>query len=160
VNLFLLNLLLALMFCLMFGTFDVYVIAAGFLAGFVLLASVTRALTGRTYGGYLLRLGRFAGYFFRILITANWQVAKEVLSPGQGITPRLIRYDVSGLSDLQVTTLANSISLTPGTLAVDLSPGSREKRWLYVHCMFADDRAKTVADIDELKRRLLTEVFE
>ena len=159
-NVFVLNLLLALTFCLMFGTFDAYTLTAGFVAGFLLLAPITRVLHGRTYGGYLFRLLSFAAYFLRILVVANWQVAYEVLTPGHQLTPRIIRYDVGGLSDLQLTTLANAITLTPGTLAVDVSPtGAQGGRWLYVHVMFGRDREKAVANIDELRRRLMREVF-
>ena len=163
-NMLLLNLLLALTYCLMFGGFDSYTLTTGFLVAGVLLLAVTAAGPGKTYGERLVKLLRFGGYFGRILLQANWQVAREVLTPGSRLSPRIVRYDVTGLSDLQVTTLANAITLTPGTLVLDLerdrAGGVDDARMLYVHCMFAADRDAAIADLDELRGRLLAGVFE
>ena len=60
-----------------------------------------------------------------------------MVTPGLSMTPRIIRYPVSGLSPIELTTLANAISLTPGTLSIDVSP---DDEWLYVHAMYAEDR--------------------
>lgn len=125
------------------------------------MAALLVAIFGRGFGtvGKLPRIGRFIaflGYFIRILVIANWQVAKLVLSPGMPIHPRIIRYDVSALSPAQLTTLASAITLTPGTLSTDLSP---DRRFLYVHCLNAADRDRAILDIDDLRDRLLRGLF-
>ena len=155
-KLFLVHIVLALFWMLMFGSFDLYTFVAGLVAGYVLLALVGRIVGSWRYPVRVLSLLRFAAYFIRILVIANWQVARLVLDPAMPIRPRIIRYDVAGLTPMQVTAFANSITLTPGTLAVDLAP---DERFLYVHCINAPDREQAVRDLDELKHRLMTEVF-
>ena len=153
---FLLHIVLAFVWMLMFSSFDVYTLLAGLAVASVLIAALGPTQESRRFRVNPLRLVRFAAYFVRILIIANWQVARLVLDPAMPIRPRIIRYDVTGLTPVQITTLANSITLTPGTLSVDLSP---DDRLLYVHCINAPDRARAVRELDELKHRLMTEVF-
>ena len=104
----------------------------------------------------LWRVINFLVYFVKILVIANVQVARLVLDPKMPIHPRIIRYDVSDLTAAQITMLASSITLTPGTLAADLSP---DDRFLYIHCINAADRDAAVRDLDELRSRLLRGFF-
>ncbi len=160
-SLFLLNILLAVIWMFLFGSFDLYTLLAGLVIGFILLALVSKMILAQTYGGRLARLLSFTGYFVKILIKSNWVVAKVVIRPGRitGIHfhPRLVRYDVEGMNDIQITTLATLITLTPGTLSMDVSP---DKKFLYVHCMFGLDRDAAIADLDELRDRMMREVFQ
>ena len=91
-----------------------------------------------------------------LLIRSNLQIAREILTPGWAQSPRILRYEVGGLSEVETTVLANSISLTPGTLAVDVSDDGRH---LYLHCMYARDRAAQLREIDRLRERLERWVF-
>jgi multicomponent Na+:H+ antiporter subunit E len=155
-TLFLLNLLLALLWTFVWGSFDIYTLVAGFVLGYVVLGVYSRVTAVEGYGYKIWELLGFAIYFIRILIKANIQIAVEVLTPSHGQTPRIIRYQVGKLSDAQLTVLTNAISLTPGTLVVDVS---RDRRQLYVHCMYARDRDAAVRQLDELRERLMKEVF-
>ncbi len=155
-NLLLLNIFLALLWMLMWEAFDVYSLIAGLVLGYLLLGIVSRTMQGQGYGTKGWELLSFAVYFVRILIKANMQVAWEILTPKYNMTPRFIRYSVEGLSDVQLTCLANAITLTPGTLSVDISD---DNRYLYLHCMYAKDRDAAVAEIDELRDRLIKELF-
>jgi multicomponent Na+:H+ antiporter subunit E len=156
ISLFLLNILLAMLWMLMCDAFDMWTLASGFVLGYLLLGLISRGTPYEGYGRKGRQLFSFAVYFVRILIVANLQVAWEILTPGYQMQPRMIRYSVEGLSDLQITALASSITLTPGTLSADISD---DKRWLYIHCMYAQDRDKAVRDLDELRDRLMKEVF-
>ena len=167
---FLLHLTLALLWVLLWGFFDLYTFLAGVVVGFALLVLYGRPQSGAGarfaypvrqvatlgYPSRLWRLISFAAYFVKILIIANWQVAKLVLSPSMPIHPRIVRYDVNGLTPTQITTLAGAITLTPGTLAADLSS---DDRYLYIHCLNAPDAGRALAELDELKERLLKGVF-
>jgi multicomponent Na+:H+ antiporter subunit E len=164
---FLLHLTLALLWVLLWGHFDPYTFLAGAVVGLLLLALVGRT-TGGSFAfpvrqvaalGYPTRLWRlacFGTYFVKILVLANWEVAKLILAPRMPIHPRIIRYDVSDLTPVQVTTLATAVTLTPGTLAADLSP---DDRYLYIHCIDALDADGAVRAVDDLKQHLLREVF-
>ena len=57
------------------------------------------------------------------ILKANWDVVKLVLSPGMRITPTMIRVKASQKSDLGVVIYANSITLTPGTVSIDIGDG-------------------------------------
>ena len=83
-------------------------------------------------------------------------MAWEIVTPGLRMTPRIIRYDVADLTPVEVTTLANAITLTPGTLTMDVDERGDT---LYIHCMYADDRDAAVAELDDLRRRLMEGVF-
>lgn len=157
--LFLLNILLAVLWMFMWGEFDLYTLLVGFAIGYILLALASREMLdgGRPYGHRVWRVTVFSVYFLRILVKANLQVAWEIVTPGFHMTPAILRYDVSGMTDLQITTLANAITLTPGTLSVDVADGRDS---LYVHCMYAKDRDVVIEKLDELRYRLMKEIFE
>ena len=153
---YLTNVFLAVLWMLLWGEFDIYYLVAGFVLGYMLLGLVSRTVDGQGYGTKGWKLISFSAYFVRILVKANVQVAWEIITPGCGMTPRFIRYDVQGLTPVQITSLANTITLTPGTLSVDIGD---DERFLYVHCMYADDRDAAVRELDELRDRLMKEVF-
>lgn len=67
----------------------------------------------------LLALAGYLGYFVVALIRANIDMARRVLSPSLPINPELVSVKTGLQSDLGRMLLANSITLTPGTLSVD-----------------------------------------
>ena len=155
-QLFLLNLLLAAIYVLLSGDFSGLNIIIGFAISLGVL-TIYRLSTGQgQYALRLFRIIRFAFYFMWILFLANLQIAWEIITPGMHQTPRIIRYPVDHLNEVQITTLANCITLTPGTLVVDVSD---DCSFIYVHCMYAEDREKAVADLDDLRLHLEREVF-
>jgi len=153
---FLFNLALAVIWCALTGSASAWNFIAGTVVGAFVIALYGLAIRDRQYFHSLLNVAAFFFYFMRILIKANLQVAWEVLTPNMHQTPRILRYNVKGLSDTHVTTLASAITLTPGTLAVDLCPLGE---FLYIHCMYAEDRERAIAEIDELARRLRETFF-
>ena len=128
----------------------------GLAAGCLVISVFDLTTTGPVYGRRLVTVVRFGGYFLRILGVANIQIAREIVTPGFSQTPRILRYPVEHLGAVQLTVFANCITLTPGTLVVDVS---EDARWLYVHCMYAADRDAAIAGLYELDRRLGRQVF-
>jgi multicomponent Na+:H+ antiporter subunit E len=155
-TLFLLNILLAVLWCFTWGSFDFYTLATGFALSYLLLGIYSRVTAVEGYGRKAADLARFAVYFVRVLLLANLQIAYEILTPGLAARPRIVRFDVTGLTPAQRTILLNSINLTPGTLVVDMSA---DRHTFYVHCMYAQDYDDAVAQLNDLKRRLELEVF-
>jgi len=76
------------------------------------------------------------GPFFISLAKANFDVAYRVIS-GK-IRPGIVRIDPDLSTDLGITMLANSITLTPGTLSVDIDEDSND---LYIHWINVDEKA-------------------
>jgi multicomponent Na+:H+ antiporter subunit E len=153
---FLFNIGLALVWCALTGSFTEWNFFAGMLVGAAVVEGYTRARRSAPYLGKMVRLVGFAGYFLRILVKANLQVAWEVVTPKHTMQPRILRYPIAGLSDVERVTLANAITLTPGTLVIDVSP---DNEWLYIHAMYARDEEAALRSIDELALRLRKGVF-
>lgn len=71
------------------------------------------------------KAGRFARYVPWLIyqvVLANFHVAYLVLSP-KGIDPKIVRFKTTLKSDFSMVTLANSITLTPGTITMDIIDG-------------------------------------
>ena len=102
-----------------------------------------------------MRYGYFVFYYLPVflweVIKANIDVAYRVLHPKLPINPGIVKVKTTLKSDTALTFLANSITLTPGTLSVDIDS---EKSVLYVH--WIDVKAK---DIDSATR-IIVERFE
>ena len=73
---------------------------------------------------------RYYGYFFRQLVRSNFRLAAIVLSPDLPIDPGIVKVRTELKTRMGRLMLANSITLTPGTLTVEV-----EGEWLYVHCV-------------------------
>ena len=157
INKFLLNLFLAVVYVALTGDVSFLSLLTGFIIGLLIVTLIARATGRSSYLKRVLGLVRFGCYFIYILVKANYEVAREVLTPGFSMTPRIIRYPVDGLSPVEITTLANAITLTPGTLSADIND---EGTLLYIHSMYAEDRDEAVAALDELKTWLIREVFD
>jgi len=72
-------------------------------------------------GRRLVRLALYVVYLVWEIVIANFQIAYVVLHPSLPIDPEMVEFDAAVWSALPVTTLANSITLTPGTVTVDVS---------------------------------------
>ncbi|MBI2997309.1 MAG: Na+/H+ antiporter subunit E, partial [Deltaproteobacteria bacterium] len=80
-------------------------------------------------------------------------VAHDVLTPPFYMRPRVLALPLDALTDIEITLLANLISLTPGTLSLDVSS---DQRVLYVHAMYAADAEAARREMkDGLERRML-----
>lgn len=73
---------------------------------------------------------RYYGYFLQELFKSNLNMAAIVLSPSLPITPGIVKVRTRLKSRMGRLMLANSITLTPGTLTVEMAG-----EWLYIHCV-------------------------
>ena len=84
---------------------------------------------------------------------SSLQVAWDVLTPMHRSRPGIVAVPIEAKTDFEITTLANLVSLTPGTLSLDLSS---DHKTLYVHAMFVDDPETIRRDIRlGMERRVL-----
>ena len=77
-------------------------------------------------------LARFAGRFAADLLTSSLQVSRLVLRPRLDLHSAVLAVPVRGASDALLTLLADAISLTPGTLTLEVD---RSRSTLYVHVL-------------------------
>lgn len=89
---------------------------------------------------------RYYGYFFKELFKSNVKLAKIVLSPSLPVKPAIVKVRTRLKTRMGRLMLANSITLTPGTLTVEM-----DGEWLYVHWV----RMET-DDIEEATRQIVS----
>ena len=80
----------------------------------------------------VLPLLRFLGHFAVDLVVASWQVAVLAVRPGLHLRQAVVSVPVRGASDALLTLLADAISLTPGTLTLEVD---RPSATLFVHVL-------------------------
>lgn len=148
----LLNLLLALVWMALTGAFDPLNFAAGFILGYLMLRLLQRPGDPKNYFQRAALVVRFVFFYCRELVIANFRVAGTVLSPKMQITPAVVAIPLEAEGDLPISLLANLITLTPGSLTVDISA---DHRVLYVHTMYAEDIDQFCLGIKDLERRVL-----
>lgn len=155
-SLFLVNVLLALAWAAVTGSFSFLNLAFGFVLAIFAL-SLIREQVGSV--GYFSRARRVISLFLLFvfeLILSAWRVAVMVLSPRMDLKPGIIAYPLRVDRDFEITMLANLISLTPGTVSVDVSD---DRRTLYVHAIDASDPDATKRGIAEGFERKIMEAF-
>ena len=145
------NILLALAWMGMVEDFTPQTMLVGFALGFLILF-LTRRVAGGPY--YLIKVGQALELLLFTLwelILANLRVAHDVLTPRHYSRPGVIGIPLDARSDAEITLLANLITLTPGTLSLDVST---DRSTLYIHIMYIDN------DDLELVRRKIKDGFE
>lgn len=135
-TIFLLNTLLALAWIALTGTFTPANFAIGFVVGFILLWLTQRLIQPSNYFRKVPQLVGFILFFLRELVIANLRMAIVVLSPHPAIRPAVVAIPLDVRSDTEITLLANLITLTPGTLYLDVS---QDRCMMYVHTMHVGD---------------------
>ncbi|MDQ2077725.1 Na+/H+ antiporter subunit E [Marinimicrobium sp. ABcell2] len=147
------NVLLALAWAALSGNFSGLNFLFGFVLGYGALALLQRELP--ILHGYSQRVPRFfmfMGFFAKELLRANLKVAFDVLTPPWHMQPGVIALPIKAETDLEITMLANFISLTPGTLSLDVST---DRRVLFIHAMFLNDEEELLTELREIERRIL-----
>jgi multicomponent Na+:H+ antiporter subunit E len=132
---FLLNLLLALSWIALTGQFSAINFVEGFALGYLMLWLVQRATGPSSYFAKTSQVIRFALFYVGELILANLRVAYGVLKPSS-LRPGVVAVPLDVQTDAEITLLVNLITLTPGTLSLDISA---DHSVLYVHTMHVDD---------------------
>jgi multicomponent Na+:H+ antiporter subunit E len=124
------------------GRFDLFHLSLGIISC-ALVSFLSRDLlfsrkVGRNHLSQLLRFLRYLPWLFYQIVLANLYVAYLALHPKstQKIDPHVIRFKTTLKADMAVTTFANSITLTPGTITLLVQEG-----FFYVHAI-----SKKVAD--------------
>ena len=90
------------------------------------------------------------------ITVANLTVARLILDPTRKLRPAFIDLPLHLCNDFAIVVLANTISLTPGTVSADLS---LDRRSLLIHALDIDDVEQTVARIKHRYERPLQEIF-
>lgn len=127
---------------------------ATFVTGVVLAVALTwavrRADTHREHHRVRpLALLRYLGHMVHALVRSNVQLAWEVLTPTDYTKPGLLEVRLPPASELVLTVIANSITLTPGTLTLALDADTST---LTIHVLHLRDVDGARAEIEDLHR--------
>ena len=154
--LFLINVMLALAWGAVTGSFTFVNLALGFA-----LSSAAMWLIREQFGtsNYFRRgwlITSLAILFLKELVLSAVRVARLVLTPSMRIRPGFIAFPLTTNRPVEITLLANMITLTPGTLSVDVSDDGKT---LYVHAIDVPDKDVLVTDIAQGFERKIMEAL-
>lgn len=150
---FLSNILLTLVWVALTGSIAFLNFLFGFVISFAILWVITVNRRETKYFKILPKFVAFIFFFLYELVKANLQVAYGVITPKFFMTPGIVRVPLDAKTDIEITLLANLISLTPGTLSLDVSD---DRTVLYVHSMYISDKEEFINGIKSgFERRIL-----
>lgn len=125
--------------------------AANLLSGLLVAAGIV-LLFDTWQAGHIvvrpIRAIRFALHFVRKLVEASVVVARAVISPRHGVHTGIVAVPLGGCSDAVVTLIADTISLTPGTLTLEVR---HDPLTLYVHALDVRDVDQVQADVRRIE---------
>ena len=157
-NPILMILLLALLWAGMTGAFSGVNLLLGAVLAAVALALLRQQLLRPPQFRRIGAILALVLLFLRELMVSAIKVGLTVLHPrlDRVVRPAIIAYPLTVKTDIEITLLANLITLTPGTLSVDVSAN---RKLLYVHVLTLDSREQLIADIRDGFERRIIEVF-
>ena len=157
-NIFTLNIVLAVAWAALTGNFTL----SGLLVGFA-LGSAALYLSKPLFPGcdrYFNRVWRWfklCVLFLYELVVSSVQVVWDVLTPQHKARPGVISMPLDVEGEMGILMVTNLISLTPGTLSLDVTDDGKT---LYVHAMFADDPDALRAQMKNGMERWVIEALE
>lgn len=85
-------------------------------------------------------------FYLKQLFIASLRVAYDVITPKDHMHPAVIAIPLEAKTDLEITLLANFITLTPGTLSIDVS---EDRKTLFIHEVYVEN-----GDTEKIKRAI------
>ena len=153
---FLWHILLALTWAALTGIFTWNNVLIGFIVGYPVLFIAQRSMGSTTYFHKLGYVLRFALFYVWELILANLRVAYDVMAPTYRMRPGVVAIPLDAKTDVEITMLANLITLTPGSVSLDVSS---DRRFLYLHAMYIDDVEEFRESVKNTIERRVLEVL-
>jgi multicomponent Na+:H+ antiporter subunit E len=150
---FLWNISLAFIWAAVTGRFSLSNVVLGMILGYAVLFIVQPLMGPSNYFRRIHQAIAFAFFYVWQLVLANLRVAADVLTPGARARPGVLAIPLEAKSDTEITMLANLITLTPGSVSLDISS---DRRFLYLHAMYIDDIDQYREDVKtSFERRVL-----
>ncbi|MHA7885969.1 MULTISPECIES: Na+/H+ antiporter subunit E [Roseicyclus] len=145
INVFALNILLALAWAALTGNITLGGLAVGFVIGSGCLWLTRSLFPGcESYFRRATKWAKLIVLFLYELVVSSLQVVWDVLTPQHKARPGIISVPLTVRREMDVLLVTNLITLTPGTLSLDVT---EDGETLYIHAMFADDP-------DEIRRQI------
>jgi len=155
-SLLLVNLLLMLAWGAMTGSFTELNLIFGFALGFFAIWIIREQIGTGGYFGKTTRIFSLFLTFLKELALSAVRVASLVLRPDMALKPGIFAFELTVDRDFEIALLANLITLTPGTLSVDVSS---DRKFLYVHAIDCSNIEEAKAEIAGGFERKILEAF-
>ncbi|WP_044893968.1 Na+/H+ antiporter subunit E [Bacillus alveayuensis] len=151
----LLNVFLAFVWMFLTVSFDGASFLIGYLIGLLIIFILRRFFHSRFYLIPLFVIVKLVFIFLKELLLSNIAVVKVVLNRSLDIRPGIFALPTELEKDWEVTVLSLLITLTPGTLVLDVS---EDGRTLYIHALDVPDVKETIKAIKESFEKTIMEV--
>lgn len=103
-----------------------------------------------------LRVGVYGAWLAGEVIRGALRIGADVVTPGLRMSPAIVALPLHCETDLEISTMASSITITPGTITLGIAPRTGDSPpTLYVHALYGEDREEVVAELRDMERRLL-----
>jgi len=150
-----LNFFIALLWMFLTISFNASTFIVGFLLGALMLWITKGFFPGRFYMNRVWAVIKLISLFLKELVMANIQVLFLIIQPKMPIKPAIFALPTVLEKDWEITLLSNLITLTPGTLVIDISPDSKT---LYIHALHYDDADEAIDSIKNTFEKAIQEV--
>ncbi|HWJ78600.1 MAG TPA: Na+/H+ antiporter subunit E [Niallia sp.] len=151
----LLNFIISFIWMGIKGSFAPATFLTGFIIGLILIFVMRRFFTDKFYLYRVISILKLLGIFLRELVLSNIEVLKIILRPNLKVTPGIFALETDLTKDWEITILCNLITLTPGTLVVDIS---HDNKILYIHAMDISDKEAAISSIKNTFEKAIQEV--
>lgn len=151
----LLNFFIALVWMFISNSFTASTFIIGFLIGLLLIIMTRRFFPGRLYIWRLWAAFKLALLFFKELTLSNISVLQVVLRPNMNIQPMIFALPTDLEHDWEITLLSSLITLTPGTIVLNVSD---DQKTLYIHAIDVDDVKDAIDSIKNSFEKAIKEV--
>lgn len=151
IALLLVNISLAILWYIFLPVFG----APDYLVGFT-VGTLALTVYERAYGHRIWWLLSFIGFVLWEIVVSNAKLAWWILQPRPQFSPGIVAVPLSIDTDLEIIVLATVITLTPGTVSIDLTQGDNGQNILYVHSFVVKDPEQFRAEIREMFERRLS----
>ena len=156
-SLFLLNVLLALAWSALMGNFEPLYLIFGFVLGFFILLLFQKPPRRQKYFREVPLVIEFILFMVWEILISNIRITLTILSPRPKLRPAVVAVPLDLKSEVGIVILANLITLTPGSLSLDISSA---RQYLYIHVFDLVDREKFIHDIKHNYERRIREIIE
>ena len=130
------NIAIALIWAFLHTSYTFQDFFIGFVIGAILLYIFQRRFGQDFYLRKIPKVLKLSFIFLKEIVVANFQVFFLVLKPKLNLRPGIIQLPIDLRSPLKIVLLANMITLTPGTLTMEISP---DNKVLYIHVLDIED---------------------
>lgn len=154
---FAINMMLATVWAALFGGFSILGLSIGFVVGYLVLWLMQPIFGESRYSRRLFEIVGLILYFHWELFVSSIKVAWDVLTPQSRSSPGIVAVPLDVKSPLGITLLANLVSLTPGTLSLDVSD---DRSTILIHGMFVSDAHSLRQEIKSGMEKRVREALE